>query len=404
MHVAEQERVIIVGAGPVGLTLALALAQQEIPVLVLEAEAALAHDLRAGSFHPPTLDMLAPLGVTEEMLARGYKVRRWQFRDRQQGLIVEWDLGLIADATAFPFRLHLEQHRLSHILLGKLQALPHAQVRFSHPVRVVSQDADAVSASCDTPGGLARFAGRWLIGADGGHSVVRKALDTEFEGFTWPERYVVISIAYDLEQHGFALNTYIADPEEWAGLFKVPHDGAAGLWRIGFPVREAESDAAALSESGVQARLRRLLPWRDSYEVAYKSIYRVHQRVAREWRRGRILLAGDAAHLNNPLGGMGLNGGIHDAVSLADKLGRVWRGEPASLLDLYVKQRRTSNVEFIQEGSIRNKRNLEEKDEAVRRKRYDEMRALAADPVRARQFLLKTSMVASVQRSNAITA
>jgi 3-(3-hydroxy-phenyl)propionate hydroxylase len=404
MHVAEQERVIIVGAGPVGLTVALALAQQDIPVLVLEAEPALAHDLRAGSFHPPTLDMLAPLGVTEEMLARGYKVRRWQFRDRQQGLIVEWDLGLIADATAFPFRFHLEQHRLAHILLGKLQALPHAQVRFSHPVRAVSQDADAVSASCEAPGGAVRFEGRWLIGADGSHSVVRKALDTDFEGFTWPERYVVISIAYDLEQHGFALNTYIADPEEWAGLFKVPHDGAAGLWRIGFPVREAESDAAALSEEGVQARLRRLLPWRDSYEVAYKSIYRVHQRVAREWRRGRILLAGDAAHLNNPLGGMGLNGGIHDAVSLADKLGRVWRGEPASLLDLYVKQRRTSNVEFIQEGSIRNKRNLEEKDEAVRRKRYDEMRALAADPVAARQFLLKTSMIASVQRSNAITA
>jgi 3-(3-hydroxy-phenyl)propionate hydroxylase len=402
--VAEQERVIIVGAGPVGLTLALALAQQDIPVLVLEAEPALAHDLRAGSFHPPTLDMLAPLGVTEEMLARGYKVRRWQFRDRQQGLIVEWDLGLIADATAFPFRFHLEQHRLAHILLGKLQALPHAQVRFSHPVRAVSQDADAVSASCEAPGGAVRFEGRWLIGADGSHSVVRKALDTDFEGFTWPERYVVISIAYDLEQHGFALNTYIADPEEWAGLFKVPHDGAAGLWRIGFPVRETESDAAALSEEGVQARLRRLLPWRDSYEVAYKSIYRVHQRVAREWRRGRMLLAGDAAHLNNPLGGMGLNGGIHDAVSLADKLGRVWRGEPASLLDLYVKQRRTSNVEFIQEGSIRNKRNLEEKDEAVRRKRYDEMRALAADPVAARQFLLKTSMIASVQRSNAITA
>src|SRR3954451_17083834 len=166
MHVAEQERVIVVGARPVGLTVALALAQQDIPVLVLEAEPALAHDLRAGSFHPPTLDMLAPLGVTEEMLARGYKVRRWQFRDRQQGLIVEWVLGLIADATTFPFRFHLEQHRLAHILLGKLQALPHAQVRFSHPVRAVSQDADAVSASCEPPAGAGPFEGRCLIGAE----------------------------------------------------------------------------------------------------------------------------------------------------------------------------------------------------------------------------------------------
>ncbi|HVL34520.1 MAG TPA: FAD-dependent monooxygenase [Burkholderiales bacterium] len=398
-------RVVVVGAGPVGLTAALALALQDIPVLVLEAEPALTHDLRAGSYHPPTLDMLAPLGVTEEMLARGLRVRRWQFRDRREGLIVEWDLGLLAGDTAFAFRLHLEQHRLTPILLGKLRALPHVEVLFSHPVRHVSQDEGAVRVTCGTPGGEAPFAGEWLIGADGGHSVVRKALATEFEGFTWPERNVIISTPYDLEQHGFAYNTYIADPQEWAGLFKVPHDGPPGLWRIGFPVPDAETDEHALSEQGVQQRLRRLLPWRESYEVAYRSIYRVHQRVARDWRRGRILIAGDAAHLNNPVGGMGLNGGIHDAVNLAEKLGRVWRGEAdQGLLDLYVKQRRTANVEFIQEGSIRNKRNLEERDEATRRRRHDELRAMAADPERARQFLLGTSMIASVRRSESITA
>ncbi len=402
---AVQKRVIIAGAGPVGLAAALALALRDVPVLVLEAEPALTHDLRAGSYHPPTLDMLAPLGVTDEMLAHGIRVRHWQFRDRVQGLIVEWDLGLIADATAFPFRLHLEQHRLTPMLLRRLQSLPHAQVRFSHRVVEVSQQGERVRARCENPGGEETFEGDWLIGADGGHSVVRKALDTEFEGFTWPERNVIISTPYDLEQHGFAYNTYIADPGEWAGLFKVPHEGPPGLWRIGFPVPDGETDEYALSPQGAQARLRRLLPWRESYEIAYKSIYRVHQRVAREWRRGRLLLAGDAAHLNNPVGGMGLNGGIHDAINLTDKLARVWRGETdEALLDLYVKQRRTANVEFIQEGSIRNKRNLEERDEATRRKRFDEMRAMAADRERARQFLLGTSMITSVRRSDSISA
>ena len=400
-----EKRVIIVGAGPVGLAAALALGLQGVPVLLLEAEPGLTHDLRAGSYHPPTLDMLAPLGVTDEMLAHGIRVRQWQFRDRREGLIVEWDLGLIADATAFPFRLHLEQHRLTPMLLRRLQALPHAEVRFGHRVIEVSQEGSGVFARCHAGGEESVFRGAWLIGADGGHSVVRKALGTEFEGFTWPERNVIISTPYDLEQHGFAYNTYIADPGEWAGLFKVPHNGPPGLWRIGFPVPDGETDDYALSEEGAQRRLRRLLPWRDTYELAYKSIYRVHQRVAREWRRGRILLAGDAAHLNNPVGGMGLNGGIHDAISLTAKLARVWRGEAdEALLDLYVKQRRTANIEFIQEGSIRNKRNLEERDEAVRRKRFDEMRALAADPVRARQFLLGTSMISSVRRSESITA
>jgi 3-(3-hydroxy-phenyl)propionate hydroxylase len=398
----QHDRVIIVGAGPVGLTAALALARQDIPVLVLEAEPALTHDLRAGSFHPPTLEMLSALDVTDEMLEHGYQVRQWQFRDRLQGLIVEWDLGMLANETPFPYRLHLEQHRLTPMLVRRLAAFPHAKVRFSQPVTAVEQDAGSASVTCDTPDGPQRYTGRWVIGADGGRSVVRKSLDTAFEGFTWPERNVIISTDYDLGQHGFAYNCYIADPQEWAGLFKVPHEGPPGLWRIGFPVPDEETDEHALSPEGTQARLTRLLPWRNEYPVAYCSIYKVHQRVAADWRRGRVLVAGDAAHLNNPVGAMGLNGGIHDAVSLTSKLARVWRGEDAALLDLYVRQRRTANVEFIQEGSIRNKRTLEERDPAVRAQRYDELRAMAADPVRAHKHLLNTSMIASVRRAEAI--
>ena len=399
----QHERVIIVGAGPVGLTAALSLAQQGIPVLVLEAEPTLTHDLRAGSFHPPTLEMLATLDVTDEMLEQGYRVRQWQFRDRVEGTIVEWDLGILASETDFPYRLHLEQHRLTPILMRRLAAFPHAELLFSHPVRSLDQDTDTASVTCETSDGPKRFSGRWVIGADGGHSEVRKSLATAFEGFSWPERNVIISTDYDLAQHGFAYNCYIADPQEWAGLFKVPHEGPPGLWRIGFPVPDDEPDEQALSPKGLQSRLTRLLPWRNEYPVAYCSIYKVHQRVAAAWRRGRVLIAGDAAHLNNPVGAMGLNGGIHDAVNLTSKLGRVWRGEDDALLDLYVRQRRTANVEFIQEGSIRNKRMLEERDPVLRAQRYDELRAMAADPARAHRHLLNTSMIASVRRAEAIT-
>ena len=146
--------------------------------------------------------------------------------------------------------------------------------------------------------------------------------------------------------------------------------------------------------------MQRFVPRPQPYDVPYKGIYRVHQRVAKEWRRGRILLAGDAAHLNNPLGAFGLNGGLHDAILLADYLGKVWRGEAdETLVDRYVRQRRTANVEFVQTQSIANKRLLEEADPAAREKKFEEMRQIAADKDAARDFLIKSSMIWSVRRA-----
>ena len=177
-------------------------------------------------------------------------------------------------------------------------------------------------------GGAARTVeASWLIGADGGRSAVRKGLGVEFEGFTWPEIFVVVSTPYDFGARGFARNTYIADPVEFGAMFKVPDEGPPGLWRIAYPANPDESDEALLAPERVEAAMQRFCAKPEPYEVRYKSTYRVHQRVAASFRAGRVLLAGDAAHLNNPLGGFGLNSGIHDAVNLADKLGRAWRGE-----------------------------------------------------------------------------
>ena len=405
MKASDKQRILIAGGGPVGLVTALALAQQGIPVTVFEAEPVLAIDQRAGSFHPPTLDMLDTLGIAVEMKKTGIPIRRWQIRDRKQGLIVEWDLGVIADSTGHPYRLHLEQHRLTPIVLELLKPYAHAEVHFSHTVSGIETQADGVTVTCNTPAGECKFDGAYLAGCDGGKSAVRKWMGTEFEGFTWPERFIVISTPYDIGQHGYTGNAYIADPEEWIAIFQMPHEGPPGLWRFAMPVIPEHSDEFALSHAEVQRRLKGFLPAiAGDYEVPYCGIYKVHQRVAKEWRKGRVVLAGDAAHINNPLGAFGLNGGIHDAVNLSEKLGAVWRGEqPEAHLDLYVRQRRTANIEFVQSNSIRNKEMMEEKDPAKKQARFDELRAKAADPKLAREALLVSSMIGSVQRAAEIT-
>jgi 3-(3-hydroxy-phenyl)propionate hydroxylase len=396
-------RVIIAGAGPVGLLVALVLARQDVPVVVLEAEPGLTRDLRAGSFHPPSLEMMAPYGVTDEMHRIGLPVRYWQLRDREEGLIAQWDLDLLRGETPYPYRLHLEQHRLTPILYEKVKALPNVEVRFGAPVTGVGQDADRAWVAVATPAGEARIEGAWVVGCDGGRSTVRKSLGVEMDGFTWPERFVVVSTSYDFARHGITPNAYVADPEQWAAVFKMPDEDGAGLWRVAFPVPPDELDEVTLAADEVERRMQYFIARAEPYGIRYKSIYRVHQRVAQAFRRGRVLLAGDAAHLNNPLGAFGLNGGIHDAINLGAKLGPVCRGEAdAALLDRYERQRRTVNIEYVQDGSIRNLQTLAERDPAARQRRFDEIRRVNADPVLAREFLLRSSMIASVRRERAI--
>lgn len=394
--------VVIAGAGPTGLMCALALRKQGIPVVLFEAESALTHDLRAGSFHPPTLEMMAPYGITDKMHETGIKVQRWQIRNRPGDLIAEFNLDLLKDVTPYPYRLHLEQHRLTPIQLDILRRDRDVEISFGHALKSFAQDADGVTVTFGTSGADRTIKASWLIGADGGRSTVRKGLAVEFEGFTWPELFVVVSTPYDFAQHGFALNCYIADPVEWGALFKVPDDGPPGLWRLAYPVNPDESDEVLLAPERVEAALQRLVPSGKPYDIRYKSTYRVHQRVAASFRSGRVLLAGDAAHLNNPLGGFGLNSGIHDAINLSDKLARRWHGEPEDLLDLYSRQRRAATIEQVQAMSIRNKQTMEERDPAVQRARLQELVAIANDPAKARQHLLNTSMISGLQRANEV--
>jgi len=400
MAVQSQLPVVIAGAGPTGLMAALALAKQGVTVMVFETEPALTHDLRAGSFHPPTQEMMAPYGITARMEAIGLKVSNWQIRQRRGDLVANFDLGLLSDITPYPHRLHLEQHRLTPIQFDLLKEQPTASVHFGHAVTGFEQRGDSVMVTVQSEGKSRVIEAAWLVAADGGKSVIRKQTGVNFEGFTWPEQFLVVSTEYDFGRHGFAMNAYISDPVEWAAIFKVPDDGPPGLWRIAFPCDPEIADEEHLKAPNVERRMQAFLERDVPYEIRYKSIYRVHQRVADNWRLGRVLLAGDAAPLNNPLGGFGLNSGIHDAVNLAEKLGRVMRGEADEILmDLYVRQRRNATVEQVQAMSIRNKKLLEERDPAVQRQRVAEMVEIANDPVRCLEHLLNTSMISGLRRS-----
>jgi len=243
-----------------------------------------------------------------------------------------------------------------------------------------------------------------VIAADGGRSALRKALDIPFEGMTWPERFIVITVKDDFERlMGCCYRNYLAHPDAWTNLFKISGDDMQGRWRAVFPSGVDETDEEALSDAAVARRLAHVFPRTEPYEVLHRNIYRVHQRVAARFRQGRVFLAGDAAHVNNPIGGLGLNCGIHDAMELVDMLSAVERGEEdASVFDRYERRRRQMNIEFVQQQTVNNKKRLEEKDPAVRAQALDDIRRIADDPQRHRQFLLRSSLIDSVRKARTI--
>ncbi len=395
---ADTLPVIIAGAGPVGLVAAAQLLRRGVPVTVLEAEPELPWELRASTFHAPTLDMLHQLGAAKPMIEQGLIAPYVQYRTRNQEIIANFDFGLLSDATAHPFRLQCEQYKLTRILFGMLSGRPGFTLRFNARVEGCRDLGDAVEVQL---AGGETLRGSWVVGADGAHSAIRRSAGIEFEGFTWPERFLVLSTEFDFNAaiDGLADVTYYADPEEWFFLLKVP-----GLWRAMFPVKAEVSEEEVASAAFAAARMDGIVPGRSGYEIKHTTLYRVHQRVAQNFRRGRVLLAGDAAHINNPLGGMGLNGGVHDAWNLASKLALVWHGEAAdSLLDLYDRQRRGVTVEHVQKQTITNKQNLEAKEPAAQAAFRQRMRDTAADPSKAYNYLLQISMISGLRRAAEIT-
>ena len=390
---STSDRVFIAGAGPVGLVAAANLVRHGVPVTVFEAGPDLSTESRASTFHPPTLDMLSDLEVVKPLVAQGLIAPKFQYRNRRDGLIAQFDFDDIADITRHPYRLQCEQSKLTRIICDKLSSEPNFDMVFSSPVRDVTQTADSVTVTVEHRGKSYTQSYRWLIGADGARSDVRRSLGVDFEGFTWPERYLVVSTPFDFFSviPDLVSVSYTIDPVRWYFLLQIPC-----LWRVMFRVSAEESDELALSPEFVRKLMAQLVPGIDRYEIAHTTLYRVHQRVAKTFRSGRAFLIGDAAHVNNPLGGMGMNGGIHDAINLTERLIGVWRGtKPEAELDRFDLQRRLVTKEHVQRQSIQNKKNLEAADNDFSKW----LRRTVGDPALIRDYLLGVSMISSLRRA-----
>lgn len=404
-----RDPVVIAGGGPVAMVLAVALYREGVPFIALETLPEPFVDQRAASYHPPTIEMLDGLGLADAVIPEGLKSPVYRFHDRvTREVVAEFDLGNLADELRFPYVLQYEQYKLVRKVLALYGGRPGFDVRFSHTVTGLTQHADHVEVAVALPDGEREtIRASWLVGCDGGRSTVRKEAGIEFVGFTYPERFIKIGTWFDFMAHDgrVAIRNYFSDPGEWCNLFKVAGEPPKPpIWRFVVPMRVDETDDEAKSHDGMQARLKRFFPRDADYEIAYANIYTVSQRVAATFNKGRVLLAGDAAHVNNPIGGMGLNGGIHDAVNLAPRLAAVWKGEagPESL-DLYTRQRHKAATDFTQAQTIANKKQLEERDPAMRAKRLDELRRVGDDPAAARAYMRRAQLIDSVAAAAAVT-
>lgn len=392
----KDAQVIIVGAGPSGVVAAYALAQRGIKVLLCETEAECPEDMRASTFHPPTLEMMAELGLLEALEAQGLKAPVYNYRNRATGEVLAFDLTEIADATPYPYRLQCEQWKLTRLVTGLLEDHPNCEVKFRRKLLSFEQDVEGVTVHFEAPLAIEHYRADYLLGTDGANSIVRKWLDIEFEGFTYPEKFLTLSTDYPLEDHfeDLARVSYVADQNEWCVLLRVPT-----LWRVLVPADEGESDIDLRSDTKKNAVFDGLLGKGMGEQITtyHRTVYRVHQRVAKTYHSGRAVLAGDAAHLNNPLGGFGMNSGVHDVWNLVPKLVAILQdgAEAEPLLDLYERQRRTIMNEFVQAQTIRNKANMQVSDAEAQARNQAEMAKVLADPQLRREYLLRQSMLTS---------
>lgn len=396
--VNSPEGIIVVGAGPVGLTFAANMVRHGRAVTVLESAPELSTAWRASTFHPPTLEKLEALGIVDAMIERGLVGDKYQIRDRRHGLVAEFDLRELADETAYPYRLQLEQYKYSQLLLEKVTASPLFTLCRGETVADVSEEGDQVVVTSTAADGVERQRrARFVVGADGARSAVRRALGLELEGHTYPVRFLILSTDYPFEERfpDLALVNYVWDASEPVMLLRT-----RDVWRVMFSAPDGLDETDLIDPASIQRRLRRLIgdSAPEQVPVSAAQYYSVHQRVASTFRVGRVLLAGDAGHINSPVGGLGLNSGIHDALELSDVIAGVLSGTEDDLaLDRVADRRRQVALDTVRTVTDRNTRQMIETDDDVRDTNIRAMRELAADATRRREWLLESSMLRSVR-------
>jgi len=397
----SRHSVIVVGAGPVGLTLAYGLARAGVTVTVIESQASVSTQLRASTFHPPTLDMLEPWGITAELLAQGRITPTWQIRLHETGEHVTFDLSILKDDTAHPYRLQCEQAVLSRSLQARLLREPSARIWREAEVGDVGQSADRAWVEVRRDRSIERIDADFVVGCDGAHSVVRKAIGTDFEGSTYPDTTLLVTTHFNFAGlwPDLAGVNYIWQDEGTYSLLHLP-----GLWRVSLhPLANGPLEEEVRAER-IVARLQSLFGAEHRFELQEIRPYRVHKRLASRWRAGRLFIAGDAAHLNNPKGGMGMNGGIHDAICLSQNLIEHFNGAAQTVLDNYERQRLPVVRDDIIGQADRNHARMQLRSLDERRAFLAQLQALIADRDRLYRHLRQTSMLDGLERARQLAA
>lgn len=379
--------VVVVGGGPVGLLTALKLGKAGIRVVVLEAESSVSPSPRAVAYMPPTAAALDRFGLLDDIRKRAVWCPDFAYRHGNGELIAKMDWSVLAQDTEYPYMLLLGQNHVSNVIAEHLRALPNVEIRWNHRVEEVDQDDNYVTIQTSSPGGSSKIRAKWVAATDGARSTVRQKVGLTFDGITWGERLVATNVFYDFSLHGYSRANFVHDPVDWAVVVQLDK---TGLWRVCY------GEDASLSDAEVRARLperfKRLLPGAptpDQYRVDHLNPYRVHQRCAAEFRKGRVVLAGDAAHATNPMGGLGLSGGVLDAEHLAEALIRVIKdGGSTKVLDEYSVDRRKVFLEFTSPTATANFTWMKESDPAQRAKDVAMFEKAGTDLKIMRDFLL----------------
>lgn len=388
----ETPEVVIVGAGPAGLVAALTLANAGVSVRILEKGSDLSTESRASTFHPSSMQVFERLGFIEELHRGAVKVPRVQFRDRVDGPFATLDYSLLQEHTTYPYRLQIEQSKITRRIAQRLATMG-IHVDFDHEVVQALADGDTSVVTVSTPRGVVDIKPRIVLGADGATSIVRRTIGRAFSGMTYPERYLVVSTVSPLEEimGDIELVNYVSDPNEWLAILKTPDH-----WRVTFPLGDEVDEGAAQQPVELRRRLHEVTG--EEIDFTHSNIYRVHRRVASNFGRGSTFLIGDAAHVNNPLGGLGMNSGVLDAYFVSRRVAAYLAGDQSlEYVKAYADVHRDLALNVVGKQTNYNWVALRESDETARSSQQRELAAIATDPVRSIQHLRGSALLKALE-------
>ena len=402
----SESQVIIAGAGPVGLVTALGLAQKGISVLVLEKNSIeVPPQWRGSTIHPPTLAIFDELGLADEIIAGAIKVEVLQYRDLEIEEVVNFGYDCLDGQVKFPFRLQFEQYKVLKLLRTAASSNSKIEIKYNTLIESVTQDSDGVSVQVTNNGATHILRADWLVGADGSHSAVRKALGIELDGFTYPYPTTVVATPFKFEDHfaGLAPVTYWSGPTGRLSMIRTPD-----IWRIAMTtplegVDISSDDRGSISEPtqdfivAIDLLLSRL-PGVSLADLELKQyeVYRSHQRIAREFSVDRVALAGDAAHLTTTNGGMGLNSGVQDAAALVKALEAAIAQNSSGPISQYAKERKEFCTNFLQPTTTTNHKTVDNPDYEARKSRLTELLADTNNPEVVKQVIARASMISEL--------